>query len=476
MEMKMNLKSWLLTPLLALLVACGGGDDKADTPTTPPPPTSNTPTLVSIALTPANPTIAVGATQQLAATGTYSDGKSAAIKDTITWAAKGGMVTVFTSGIVTGKAIGTDTVTATVGAVVGSTTISVIGPWEVAAAGGNHTVARRKDGTLYAWGSNGWGQLGDNGNADQNKPVQVNGGVNTWRQIATGAFHTLAVRADGTLWAWGLNQNGQLGLGNTLNKAVPTQVGAAKDWDKVAAGKSHSLAISKTGVLFAWGANFNGQLGDDTTVDKLVPTKIAAPVGWKSVSAGTAHSVGVLTTDGALYAWGANESGQLGTGGLAGVKKPTRIGTESWVLATAGGNHSLAIRGDTALFAWGANDAGQLGNDSFANVTNPVRIGTDINWVNVAGGSSHSLGVKLDGTLWSWGSNSDGQLGSGTLNDRRVPVQVGTAALWSSVSAGLHHSVGVQGKDGSVWSWGRNAEGQQGNGSSAAATSPTVLP
>lgn len=474
----MNLKALLLTPLLALLVACGGGsdDDKTETPTTPTP-TPNTPTLVSIALTPANPTIAVGGTQQLTATGTYSDGKSAAIKDTITWAAKGNVVSVFTSGLVTAKAVGTDTVTATVGSVIGSTTITVTGPWADAAAGGHQTVGLRKDGTLYAWGWNRWGQLGDGSTTDQNKPVAVSGGVTTWKQVSSGEFHTLAVRADGTLWAWGFNQNGQLGLGNNLDKAVPTQVGTAKNWETVVAGKAHSLAIDKSGVLWAWGRNFNGQLGDDTKVDKLVPTKLASPVTgglWKSVTAGAAHSMGLLK-DGSLYAWGANESGQIGTGGLGGVSKPTRVGTATWTLAAAGGNHSLAVRADGALFAWGANDAGQLGNDSFANVTTPVRIGTDSNWAYLATGASHSLGVKADGTLWSWGSNSDGQLGSGTLSDRRVPVQVGTGTLWKSVSAGLQHSIGSQ-TDGSIWIWGRNAEGQQGNGSTAAVTTPTALP
>ena len=470
--MKLTMKSLLLIPVLAVLAACGGGggDDSPSTPATP--------VLRSIDLSPGNPTIAVGTTVQLTATGTYSDGKTAVLKDNISWTVKGSNATVATSGLVTGKAVGTDNIVATVSGVSGNTNVNITAPWDGVAAGGVQTLALKRDGTIWGFGSNQWGQLGDGSTTSQNKPVLASGGVTTWKQVASGELHTVALKADGTLWAWGFNQNGQLGIGTNADfKPVPTQVGAAKDWVFVAAGKAHTLAINKSGILYAWGRNFDGQLGDGTNVDKLVPTKIGTFTNWKTVAAGATHSLGVRSGDNSLYAWGGNDSGQLGNGGLVDLLVPTKIGASTWVTVAAGGTHSLAIRTDGALFAWGGNASGQLGNDSSTNATAPVQITADINWANISAGANHSLAVKSDGTLWSWGSNSDGQLGVGTVSDAASPTQVGKTAIWKAVSAGQQHSFGVQ-TDGTMWGWGRAAEGPQGNGtvSTSGVLVPTAVP
>jgi alpha-tubulin suppressor-like RCC1 family protein len=478
--MKITLKLTLLAPVLALLAACGGGSKDSSSTTT-------TPTLLSIAVTPATPTVAVGLTQQMTATGTYSDGKTAAITTGLTWSVKGTNISVLSAtGLVTGKAIGTDTVTATVGSVSGATAVNVRGQWDAISAGGNHTVARRADGALYAWGWNRQGQLGDGSNNDRTTPVIVSGGVTTWKQVAQGELHTLALRTDGTLWAWGYNQNGQLGDGTTADKTTPVQVGTAKDWVYIAAGKSHSMAINKAGVMYGWGRNFNGQLGDDSKTDRLVPTRVATTtttgtpavtVTWTAVAAGATHTL-ARAMDGSLYVWGGNTKSQLGNGGTTDVQKPAKVGTSTWASVAAGGTHSLGIRADGTLWAWGDNSSGQLGvptSNAAVTATAPTQVGTATNWSVIASGLAHSLAVRTDGTLYGWGANSNGQVGNGSTVNVGTPTQIGTAITWVTVEAGLQHSAALQ-KDNTVWLWGRNTEGQLGNGTQTDVTAPAALP
>lgn len=471
MKNTLSLKTLLLAPVLALLAACGGGGDST-TPTTP-----TTPTLVSLAVTPATLTLAIGATQQMVATGTYSDGKSAAVATGVTWTVKGPALSVVAgSGLVTAKDVGADTVTATVGAVTGSVNVTVKGQWAAAVAGGKHNVVRHQDGNLYAWGANLQGQLGDNTTLGRSKPVVVAGANTTWKQIAAGEFHTLALRADGSLWAWGFNQNGQLGDGTSVDKLVPTKIGTGK-WLYVAAGKAHSLGIDDKGALWAWGRNFNGQLGDGTVLPRLAPVKIGTDT-WTAVAAGDIHSLG-RRSDGALMAWGGNITGQLGNGSASAtaVTAPVRIGTQSWASVSAGGGHSAAIRTDGTLWSWGDNAAGQLGLNTTTNSSVPVQVllaGTANNWSVVSAGLKHTMAIRTDGTLWAWGANSNGQVGNNTLVDQTAPVQIGTSTGWTSVSAGTAHSMGML-LDNTLWTWGLNADGQLGNGQTTDQRVPVLV-
>ncbi len=482
MKLSLTSTSLLLAPMLALLTACGGGKDSSST-TTPAAPT-----LLSIAVTPVTPNVRVGLTQQMTATGTYSDGKSAAITTGLTWSAKGTNITVLSAtGLVTGKAIGSDTVTATVGTVSGSTTVNVQGQWDGISAGGNHTVGRSADGALYAWGWNRQGQLGDGSNVDRVAPALVSAttGVKLpWKQVAVGELHTLAIDSDGVLWAWGYNQNGQLGDGTQVDKNVPVKVGTGKDWVTIAAGKSHSMAINKSGVLYGWGGNFNGQLGDNSKIDRLVPTKVATVTSgtpavtmtWTAVSAGATHTL-ARAMDGSLWAWGGNAKSQVGNNATTDVQQPTKIGTSTWVSVAAGGTHSLAVRSDRTLWAWGDNSSGQLGvatsNIAVTSPT-PTQVGTATNWSGIAAGLTHSLALRIDGTLWGWGANSNGQVGNGSTVNVGAPVQIGTEINWLTVEAGNAHSVALQ-KDNTVWLWGRNTEGQLGNGTKTDVTAPAML-
>nr|WP_315402265.1 hypothetical protein [uncultured Duganella sp.] len=456
-----------LLAVLALLAGCGGGGG-GSTPATPAAPV-----LRSIAVTvPDNATtIPVGAPAKiLVATGTYSDGTSKPLTaaNGIVWGpTTSTVVTLATNGSLTAKAVGTETVTATLEGVVGRLALTVTAPWVNVAAGGSQTVARKADGNLYSWGSNVKGQLGDSTTIDRNAPVLVAGGGASWKQVAVGDQFVVAIRTDGTLWAWGYNLDGQLGDGTFVNRTVPTQVGKDKDWNIVAAGKAHALALKTTGALYSWGRNDRGQLGGDTTAgtgNRTAPVRVGA-LFFVAIAAGDAHSLAIQRDTNDVYGWGGNEAGQVGNASKTDVAAPVKIGTlkASWI--AAGAAHSAAITTSGTLFAWGLNSAGQLGNNGSTDLQAPAQIGTDNNWSQVAGGAVHTIGLRTDGTVWSWGSNERGQLGTGGTNIAS-PQQIGSGKNWKSVTAGAQHSFGLR-TDDTLWGWGANAAGQLGNAQNA---------
>lgn len=504
--MKTRFARLVLTLGLACLSACGGSGDDSSTSTTP---VVDTPALKSIVVTPATTTLAVGTSQQMVATGTYADGKTAAITTGITWSTKGTTVlTIFTSGLVTAKAGGTDTVTAKVGDISGSATITVTGPYKAVATGGGHSLAVKADGSLMAWGLNRSGQLGDGSAIDKTTPVQV-GTAKTWSVISAGEFHAVALFGTNCavngcpLYAWGFNQNGQLGDGTTKDINTPTKIGTVTTWIAVAAGKAHTLAVKKDGTLWAWGRNFSAQLGDGTHLDRLVPTQIGTAKTWKAVAAGEEHSMG-LTTTGTAYTWGTRISGQTGQGNaivilydtapIALALPPNYTTPVQFVAIAAGYNHNLAIRNNGTLYAWGDNQYGQVGGSSGVGTQCPftapatdcevdllqIKIdatqGADNDWSVLSAGLGHSVAIKSDGSLWAWGNNDYGQLGNGSTAPSNLPIKIGNDKDWVIVSAGKYHTFAIK-ADGTLWGWGRNAEGQLGNGTSASSVLiPTKLP
>ena len=299
------------------------------------------------------------------------------------------------------------------------------------------------------------------------------GSANDWKAIVGGKRYTLALKNDGTLYAWGLNDYGQLGIGNTNNQNTPQQVGSNSNWQAITAGGGHSLALAKDGTLYAWGANKFGQLGDRTNADKDVPTKIGSDT-WKAIYAGGEHTLGIKS-DGTLYAWGANTFGQLGDRTNADKNVPTKIGSDTWKAISAGGTHTLGIKSDGTLYAWGYNSYGQLGNgeeatgirDYSKNKSTPVRIGTDTNWQEIAAGYQHSLARKRNGELYTWGLNLSNQLGlNRAVRTQTTPQQVGTQTNWQLIASVYNHSLALK-SDGRLYAWGLNENGQLGDGTTA---------
>jgi alpha-tubulin suppressor-like RCC1 family protein len=390
--------------------------------------------------------------------------------------------------------------------------------WNIVSGGFFHSTAIKSDGTLWAWGDNKFGQLG-NGTATlpgSDTPVQVETD-NQWISISSGFDFNLAIKSDGTLWAWGKNQNGQLGDNTTDYKYSPTQIGTDNKWIKVFAGFNFSLAIKSDGTLWAWGLNDSGQLGDGTDVDRHTPTRIGTATNWVSIAAGMYHSI-ALRSDGTLWTWGLNNSGQLGDGTYNNRYSPTQIGTErnwteivgtgsssialksngtlwglgsdygltpsqigtdnNWVTISGRIVHCVAVKSDGSLWTWGNNFHGQIGDGTDNNQSSPVLINTlNEGWVNVSMGDWHTLALRADGTLWAWGNNEYGQLGigvSGSGEYSACPIQVGIDNDWISISSGGSHSIAIK-SNGTLWAWGLNTVGQLGDGSWAAKSSPTQI-
>jgi alpha-tubulin suppressor-like RCC1 family protein len=286
--------------------------------------------------------------------------------------------------------------------------------------------------------------------------------------IAAGASHTLFVGDDGMVWAWGSNASGQLGVDTVEpGRIAPVHVPGLADAVAVAAGAAFSLARASDGRVWAWGENGSGQLGDGTLTSRHVPEAILELADAKAVAAGSFHAL-ALVADGSLYAWGKNDKGQLGDASNTDRRTATRVaGLPNVVAIAAGANHSLAVTDAGAVWAWGENDAGQLGDGTTTNRNRPVEVGSLTGMLGVTAGSAHSLAIDASGRLWAWGRNLDGQLGDGTTDARTSPVRVAELSGVVSLSAGSQHSVAVR-HDGSAWAWGQSSFGQLGDGSQGA--------
>jgi C1A family cysteine protease len=273
-------------------------------------------------------TIHVGETETLIATVLPSNATNTAV----TWSSGNpDIAAVSASGLVTGVGVGTAiiTVTTVYGSFTDACAVTVTGAtasnFLTIAAGYRHTLAIKSDGSLWAWGSNDFGQLGDGTNTDRNAPVQV-GTAKDWAAVSAGETHTVALKADGSLWAWGSNDHGgQLGDGTDTNRNIPVRVGNAADWAAVSAGWGHTVALKTDGSLWAWGLNSSGQLGDDTDTNRNVPVRVGNAADWTAVLAGGYHNL-ALKADGSLWAWGYNGYGQLGDGTNTSKNIPVHVG------------------------------------------------------------------------------------------------------------------------------------------------------
>jgi alpha-tubulin suppressor-like RCC1 family protein len=282
--------------------------------------------------------------------------------------------------------------------------------------------------------------------------------------LTGGGNHTAVIRSDGTLWTAGLNANGQLGLGDTASRTVLTQVGTETAWVQVSSGLVFTAAVKRDGSLWTWGINDQGQLGTGNTTQQIVPTRVGTDSDWASVACGQDFTLAVKSS-GTLWAWGDNQYGQLGDGTTADKLTPVRVGVDSdWAAVRAGNNHSLAVRRDASLWAWGRNNNGQLGYPTTgAMSTVPQIVDTASDWATVSAATGFGAGLKSTGKLWTWGLNASGQLGVGSTTNQPRPTAVGTTADWAAVSAGGNFLLGIK-RDHSLWATGLNTASQLGLG------------
>jgi alpha-tubulin suppressor-like RCC1 family protein len=292
------------------------------------------------------------------------------------------------------------------------------------AAGSDHSVALTSDSLVWAWGHNGFGQLGNGTNVNSNIPVQVTGLTGITAIALLAGWHSMALKSDGTVWTWGHNSQGQLGNGTNIHSSVPVQVISLTGIKSIGAGYFHSMAVKNDGTVWAWGDNQFGQLGNGTTVNSNVPVQMSAPTGFTSLAGGAGHSI-ALKSNGTVWMWGDNTYGQYGDGTCNEFHVPIPVSNYSNIIAIAGGaDHSMVLKSNGTVWAAGINQWGQLGNGSTMLSQVPVQAIGLTNVVAIDGGAFHSIALKSDGTVWNWGYNFFGQLGNGTNTNSSMPVQV----------------------------------------------------
>ncbi len=359
------------------------------------------------------------------------------------------------------------------------TPVQVVGPGDVgyltgvaAVATGNHTAAVKDDGTVWAWGWNGYGQLGDGTRTDSATPTPVqvlgpggSGYLTGVTAVACGEYNTFALKDDGTVWAWGDNTWGSLGDGTWTDSPTPIQVvgpggsGYLTGITAVAARAYHTVALRDDGTVWAWGG-----IGDERMGSGFTPVQVVGPggsgylTGVAAVAAGDSHTVAVRD-DGTVWAWG---SGWLGDGTPTSTPTPVQVvgpggsGYLTGITAIAACRRSFAVRDDGTVWAWGGNDYGQLGDGTIVDSPTPVQVvgsggvGYLTGVAAVAAGAFHTVALRDDGTVWAWGSNSNRQLGDGTTLARSpTPVQVlgprgvGYLTGVTAVAADEYHTVAL---------------------------------
>jgi alpha-tubulin suppressor-like RCC1 family protein len=364
-----------------------------------------------------------------------------------------------------------------------------------------HSLAAKRDGTAWAWGDNYYGQIGNDSTTDVDVPVQVKGpiGVDYLQNVvavAAGGWHSLALKSDGTVWAWGYNFYGQLGNDSGTDVDRPVQVKGENGVGNligvvaIAAGDYSSYAVKSDGSVWAWGNNFNGQLGNGSYNNSDTPVRVLdiwepSPgymSGVVAISAGSAHCL-ALKNNGTVRSWGYNANGQLGLGNTTqsqyGRKVLNTAGSAELnnVIAISAGNfHSMALQsdGNGTVLTWGYDGAGQLGNGSGVTADKTLPIAPGLTGIKViAAGGQYSMAAEADGSLFVWGANNHGQLGTGNTTPQHSPYELSLSSVTAAAPVGssASHSFAVT-PDGTLRAWGNNFDGQLGIDS----TSPQYLP
>lgn len=350
------------------------------------------------------------------------------------------------------------------------------------AGGDSFSCSRRANGSVACWGQNAYGELGDGTGLDATTPVDVLT-ISNAVDVAAGATHGCAVRATGTVACWGDNSYGKLGDGTTSARMAPVATSLLSGIVDVVAGDTHTCARTSVGQVHCWGDNSTGQLGDGTVsgTPRLVPGAAPAVNDATSLAVGAGFSCAVRAS-GAVWCWGGNTYGELGSGTATAMPRGTPaavVGISDAIAVAAGGYHACALRSTGAVVCWGENGAGQLGASTAPSdrSPSPITVGSLPSTIaRIAAGSAHSCASTSGGSLYCWGYNAIGQVGDGTVLNRASPVVVPPGGTVAEIELGAYHSCASL-TTGSAVCWGRNVSGQLGDGTTMMRTLPVaVLP
>lgn len=311
--------------------------------------------------------------------------------------------------------------------------------WVDAGSGACHAAALRGNGTIWSWGTNTRGELGIGCTAAITEQRQECTYSSNWSQLSVGGCSTLAIKTDGSLWAWGCNSRGQLGVGDTNNKCVPTRETTSSTWSYVGGADDHTSAIKSDGSLWSWGWNDCGQLATNNKTCASSPVQeISSSSNWSTVRNGTSITT-ALKTDGSVWSWGANNSGQLGVNDIISKSSPVReiSSSSDWCQLTSTGWSIHVIKTNGSVWGWGRNNlCGIVGDGTVINRSSPVQeVSSSTNWCCISSQKQHTSALKTDGSLWGWGYNPAGELGDNTAIFRSSPVQEITSSTdWLNVS------------------------------------------
>lgn len=401
-----------------------------------------------------------------------------ATNKTVSWTTSNSSVaTVSSAGKVTAVAQGTATITCKANDGSGVSTSCAVfaeelpnpldymkGDIKQVSAGGCHTMILMKDGSLWACGLNSDGQLGDGTTISRNTPTLIMTDV---AEVSAGHVHTMIVKKDGTLWACGDNGSGRLGNGSSGRKET-TPIQVMSNVTSVSAGEDHTMILKNDGSLWACGGNDKGQLGDGSSHEYPTRTPKQIMTNVLAVSAGDAHTM-ILKTNGSLWACGWNCHGQLCDGTTIDCSTPKQVMTNV-AMVEAGSGHSMILKTDGSLWACGGNTKGELGDGTTTEQKVPKLVMTDVRFVSSEWG--HTMMLKTDGTVWACGDNENGQLGDGSSKKSSMPKQVMTDVV--AVETARYHTLFLK-DDGTLWSCGRNYNGELGDGTNIDKYTPVMI-
>ena len=341
------------------------------------------------------------------------------------------------------------------------------------ATGGLHTCLVAADGRVFCWGGNDEGQLGTGGNARLATPAAV-GPELRFVAVAPGLSHSCAIARGGSLWCWGENDHGQLGDRTQTAHASPIRSAAGHAFRAIAAGAAHTCGLELDGVAWCWGSDVHGQLGDGGSLDRSSPVAVAGPQRFVTIDVGWSFTCG-LTESGRAMCWGDNSAGQLGDGTTTDRHQPVPVqGNIEFQAITAGSAHTCGVTSGGEAYCWGRNASGELGDGSTSPRSTPVRVRSDEHFVAIAAGAVHTCAVTNDGEAWCWGRNTYGQLGNGGTSDSGQPVKVTGGHTFTSVRAFGSHTCAAT-ASGEAFCWGYNSDGQLGDGTRTHRTRPVYV-